>query len=171
MRNVVSPSADSLGLLVDDGEDPRVAWCRRDGGNEDVGWAEALDGCAYVWHLTSPVPARLPKNEAELISPAVDGTLRVLRAAAQSGAVRRVVMTSSTDAIVHRHAGPARVRTEADWSNPERLALCLKTKLHAGFATLDFAADHTDHPVEFVAIIQGLVPDPLQRGGRTPTWK
>src|SRR5690348_16377321 len=67
--------------------------------DDDAGWAEAAHGCDYVWHLASPVPARLPRHEDELIRPAVDGTLRVLRAAARSGTVRRVVMTSSTDAI------------------------------------------------------------------------
>src|SRR5262249_58991229 len=65
---------------------------------DDAGWAKAVDGCAYVWHVASPVPAALPKDEAELIRPAVDGTVRVLRAAAGSGAVRRVIMTSSTGA-------------------------------------------------------------------------
>ena len=128
--------------------------------DEDAGWAEAVDGCTYVWHLASPVPAKLPRSEAELIRPAVDGTLRVLRAAAQSGAVRRVVMTSSTDAIVHGHAGPDRVRAEADWSNPERLAPYPKSKLHAERAAWDFAASH---PVELVTINPGLVLGPLQR--------
>ena len=74
--------------------------------DDDKGWPEAVNGCDYIWHLASPVPPRLPRNEAELIRPAVDGTLRVLRAAARSGTVQRVVMTSSTDAIVHGHTEP-----------------------------------------------------------------
>src|SRR5215467_13932524 len=127
---------------------------------DDAGWARAADGCAYVWHLASPVPAALPKDEAELIRPAVDGTVRVLRAAASSGTVRRVIMTSSTDAVVHGLSQAGRVRTEADWSQPEGLAPYPKSKLHAERAAWDFAANH---PVELVTINPGLVLGPLQR--------
>ena len=128
--------------------------------DDDAGWGKALDGCTYVWHLASPVPARLPKDEAELIRPAVDGTLRVLRAATDSGTVRRVVMTSSTDAIVHGHPQTDRVRTETDWSDPGRLAPYPKSKLHAERTAWDFAANH---PLELVTINPGLVLGPLQR--------
>jgi nucleoside-diphosphate-sugar epimerase len=81
--------------------------------DDDKGWAEAVTGCDYIWHLASPVPARLPRNEAELIRPAVDGTLRVLRAAARSGTVRRVVMTSSTVSFTP----PARARSVSSRSS------------------------------------------------------
>ena len=128
--------------------------------DDDAGWAEAVRGCAYVWHLASPVPAKLPKDETELTRPAVDGTLRVLRAATRSDAVRRVIMTSSTDAIVHGHNQTDRVRSEADWSNPERLAPYPKSKLYAERAAWDFAARH---PLELVTINPGLVLGPLQR--------
>jgi len=128
--------------------------------DDDQGWDEAAAGCDYVWHLASPVPARLPRNEDELVRPAVDGTLRVLRAAARSGTVRRVVMTSSTDAIVHGHTSPGRLSTEADWSDPGRLAPYPKSKFHAERVAWDFAATH---PVELVTINPGLVLGPLQR--------
>ncbi len=90
----------------------------------------------------------------------MDGTRRVLRAAARSGTVRRVVMTSSTDAIVHGHADPDRVRTEADWSVPDRLAPYPTSKMRAERVAWDFAADH---PLELVTINPGLVLGPLQR--------
>jgi len=128
--------------------------------DDDQGWDEAAAGCDYVWHLASPVPARLPRDEDELVRPAVDGTLRVLRAAARSSTVRRVVMTSSTDAIVHGHPGPGRLSTEADWSDPGRLAPYPKSKFHAERVAWDFAATH---PVELVTINPGLVLGPLQR--------
>ena len=128
--------------------------------DDDQGWDEAAAGCDYVWHLASPVPARLPRDEDELVRPAVDGTLRVLRAAARSGTVRRVVMTSSTDAIVHGHTSPGRLSTEADWSDPGRLAPYPKSKFHAERVAWDFAATN---PVELVTINPGLVLGPLQR--------
>jgi nucleoside-diphosphate-sugar epimerase len=128
--------------------------------DDDQGWPEAVTGCDYIWHLASPVPARLPRDEAELIRPAVDGTLRVLRAAAQSSTVQRVVMTSSTDAIVHGHTGPGQVSTEADWSVPEKLAPYPKSKMHAERVAWDFTANH---PLELVTINPGLVLGPLLR--------
>ena len=46
----------------------------------DVGWDEAIAGCRYVLHVASPIPRVPPKDENELIGPAREGTLRVLRA-------------------------------------------------------------------------------------------
>src|SRR5205814_2295437 len=65
----------------------------------DRGWREAVAGCTYVQHVASPFPAEVPKDENELIRPAVDGALRVLRACADAGMVKRVVMTSSVAAV------------------------------------------------------------------------
>jgi nucleoside-diphosphate-sugar epimerase len=62
----------------------------------DDGWAEASSGCDYVLHVASPIPFKAPRHEDELIRPAVDGTTRVLSAAAKAG-VKRVVCTSSLD--------------------------------------------------------------------------
>jgi dihydroflavonol-4-reductase len=84
----------------------------------DAGWAEAVKGCTYVQHVASPFPAVHPKDESELIRPAVDGALRVLKAAKAAG-VKRVVMTSSVAAIAYG-LGIARpnVVDETNWSNP-----------------------------------------------------
>ena len=48
---------------------------------QDEGWAAAMKGCEYVLHVASPFPARVPEDENEIIRPAVEGTVRVLRAA------------------------------------------------------------------------------------------
>lgn len=82
----------------------------------DAGWGDAVAGCAYVLHVASPFPLRQPKDENELITPAREGTLRVLRAARDAG-VRRVVITSSFVAIGYGHAPTARPYTEEDWTN------------------------------------------------------
>jgi len=65
----------------------------------DGGWDDALRGCTYVLHVASPFQLAEPKDENELITPAVEGTLRVIRAA-QSAGVRRLVLTSSTVAMI-----------------------------------------------------------------------
>ena len=69
---------------------------------EDAGWADAVKGCDYVLHVASPFPLVIPKDENDLIRPAKEGTLRVLRAAAEQG-VKRVVLTSSNAAISAGH--------------------------------------------------------------------
>jgi dihydroflavonol-4-reductase len=131
----------------------------------DAGWAAAVDGCDYVWHVASPNPPAAPRHEDELIRPAVDGTLRVLRAAAATGTVRRVVLTSSIDAIIRGHARTdQRVRTEADWSDPARSAPYPKSKVHAERAAWDFVRDRQ---LELVTINPGLVLGPLLRPERT----
>jgi dihydroflavonol-4-reductase len=65
----------------------------------DNGWNDAMKGCSYVLHVASPFFLKEPQNEDELITPAVDGTLRVINAA-KSSEVKRVVLTSSTFAII-----------------------------------------------------------------------
>src|SRR5437868_4669064 len=52
--------------------------------SSDDGWKGAVAGCAYVQHVASPFPPEVPKDENELIRPAVDGALRVLNACAAS---------------------------------------------------------------------------------------
>ena len=65
---------------------------------QDAGWNEALQGVDALLHTASPFPIASPKNEDELIIPAVQGTLRALKAAHHAG-VKRVVLTSSIAAI------------------------------------------------------------------------
>jgi len=81
----------------------------------DDGWSEAVAGCDYVLHVASPFPPVQPKDPDELIVPAREGTLRVLRAAFAAG-VKRTVVTSSVAAIAGgaRTPGPL---TEEDWTD------------------------------------------------------
>ena len=64
----------------------------------DAGWAEALSGCTHVAHLASPLPSEVPESKEEVIAPARDGALRVLRFARDAGA-KRFVLASSNGAI------------------------------------------------------------------------
>jgi dihydroflavonol-4-reductase len=131
----------------------------------DDGWAEAVEGATFVWHVASPNPPEVPRHEDELIRPAVDGTLRVLRAAADSGTVRRVVLTSSIDAITRGHdPADTRVRTEADWSTLDHAGAYTKSKVYAERAAWDFVQDR---PLELVSVNPGLVLGPLLHAERT----
>lgn len=68
--------------------------------SSDKGWDEAVRGVDFVQHIASPIPAHVPKDADELIRPARDGALRVLKAAKAAG-VKRVVMTSSMAACAY----------------------------------------------------------------------
>lgn len=107
--------------------------------NQDEGWAQAVAGCDYVQHVASPFPLAQPKDENDLIRPAVDGTLRVLRAARDAG-VKRVVLTSSFAAIGYGHGDQATPYTEADWTNVDGPAVqpYMKSKTLAERAAWDF---------------------------------
>lgn len=108
---------------------------------KDAGWAEAVAGCEYVLHVASPFPRTVPKNEDELILPAREGTLRVLRAARQAG-VKRVVLTSSFAAIGYGHPPQAAPFNETDWTDPagEDVLPYAKSKTLAERAAWDFIA-------------------------------
>jgi nucleoside-diphosphate-sugar epimerase len=109
--------------------------------SQDDGWREAAAGCDYVLHVASPFPPTAPKHEDDLIVPARDGALRVLRAARDAG-VKRVVMTSSFAAVGYGHAEPVALLRETDWTNPQQpgLGAYTKSKTLAERAAWDFIA-------------------------------
>lgn len=82
----------------------------------DDGWAEAVAGCTYVMHGASPTPTGNQTTEDEWVRPAVDGNLRILRAARDAG-VKRVVLTSAFGAICAGHGQMQRPFNETDWSD------------------------------------------------------
>jgi dihydroflavonol-4-reductase len=79
----------------------------------DAGWAQAMAGASALVHIASPFPLTQPKDPATVIRPAVEGTERVLKAAAAAG-VTRVVLTSSTVAVLNE-AKRDTLQDEADW--------------------------------------------------------
>jgi len=81
----------------------------------DDGWEEAVGGCEYVLHVASPFPPVQPKDPDELIVPAREGTLRVLRAALAAG-IKRTVITSSVAAIAGGAKTPGPL-SEDDWTD------------------------------------------------------
>ncbi|MEV0382566.1 aldehyde reductase [Nonomuraea sp. NPDC050643] len=81
----------------------------------DAGWAEAVEGVDYVLHVASPIHIENVTDENEVITPAREGTLRVLLAARDAG-VKRVVLTSAFHAVGFGHGHIDHVFTENDWS-------------------------------------------------------
>ncbi|MGE0184290.1 MAG: SDR family oxidoreductase [Hyphomonadaceae bacterium] len=107
----------------------------------DAGWPGAVAGCAYVLHVASPFPPAIPQHEDELIVPAREGALRVLRAAREAG-VKRVVLTSSFAAIGYGQKPKGRPFNETDWTDPngEDVRAYVKSKTLAERAAWDFIA-------------------------------
>ena len=95
--------------------------------SSDDGWGQAVEGCDYVMHVASPFPPVQPKDPDELIVPAREGTLRVLRAALEAG-VERIVVTSSVAAVGGSTSRSSRPLTEEDWTDSDNPKLTPYTR-------------------------------------------
>jgi dihydroflavonol-4-reductase len=124
----------------------------------DDGWTEALAGIDVLMHTASPFPLDTPDHEDDLIRPAVDGALRALRAAHAAG-VKRVVMTSSTVAILGS-ALPAGDTSfdETNWTDPTDpdVAAYGRSKTLAEKAAWDFIRDEAPD-MQLTAVNPGFV--------------
>lgn len=133
---------DVLAMLREGGAEPGEAleFAAADLTSE-TGWPEAVSGCRYVLHVASPFPPGVPKDENEIIIPARDGALRVLRAARDAG-VSRVVLTSSFAAIGYGQPHREHPFTEQDWTDPngDDVRPYVKSKTLAERAAWDLVA-------------------------------
>lgn len=130
----------------------------------DDGWSTALAGCTYVLHVASPMVISEPKDENEIIRPAVDGTLRVLRAATAVN-VKRVVLTSSYLAVGSGHKDYSKVHDESVWTDEAGLGSVgayTKSKVRAERAAWEYAREHPS--LELTVLNPHLVLGPLLPG-------
>ncbi len=136
----LSRESDVRAMLKQGGSDPgdRLSFVAADL-EKDEGWPAAVAGCDYVLHVASPFPASVPKHDDELIIPAREGALRVLRASRDAG-VKRVVLTSSFAAIGYGHPPQSNPFDETDWTNPDApgTTAYVKSKTIAERAAWDF---------------------------------
>jgi nucleoside-diphosphate-sugar epimerase len=134
--------SDVRAMLKEGGAEPgdRLSFIAADL-ESDAGWPEAVAGCEYVLHVASPFPATVPKHEDELIVPAREGALRVLRAS-RDARVRRVVLTSSFAAIGYGQKPREKPFDETNWTDPngEGVLPYVKSKTLAERAAWDFIA-------------------------------
>ena len=132
--------ADVRAMLATGGAEPgeRLSFAAAEL-SSDAGWASAIAGSDFVLHVASPFPAGVPRHEDELIVPARDGALRVLRAARDAG-VKRVVMTSSFAAIGYGFKDTSRPFTEESWTDVdgEHVSAYVKSKTLAERAAWEF---------------------------------
>ena len=108
---------------------------------DDAGWPDAAAGCEYVLHVASPFPAGIPRHEDELVVPAREGALRVLRAS-RAAQVKRVVLTSSFAAIGYGQKPQSTPYNETNWTDSSGdLTAYVKSKTLAERAAWDFIAN------------------------------
>jgi nucleoside-diphosphate-sugar epimerase len=107
--------------------------------SKDDHWNEAMNNCDYVLSVASPIFLNIPEDEDAAMRPAVEGIIRVLRAAQNAG-VKRVVMVSNFGAVGFSNKNSTIVTTEADWTDPNEKGLSSyeKSKLLAERAAWDF---------------------------------
>ena len=123
----------------------------------DNGWDEAVADCDFVMHVASPFFSKVPKDENELIKPAVEGTLRALKAAHKAG-IKRVVLTSSMVAMLGDLTGDKNINQQS-WTNTnvKTATAYLKSKTLAEKSAWDFVKDKE---LELVTIHPGPVYGP-----------
>lgn len=107
--------------------------------SKDDNWDAAMKGCDYVLSVASPVFMNIPKDENEAMQPAINGIIRILKAAGNAS-IKRVVMTSNFGAIGFSNKNSNTITTEADWTDPKEKGLSVyeKSKLLAERAAWDF---------------------------------
>jgi nucleoside-diphosphate-sugar epimerase len=134
----------------------------------DAGWAQAAAGCDYVLHVASPIPPNLPKHEDELIVPAREGALRVLRAARDAG-VKRVVLTSSFAAIGYGHKQQSAPFDETSWTDVSGhgATAYIKSKTLAERAAWDYVAQ--EGGVELTAVNPVVIFGPVLAPDYSPS--
>ena len=141
VRNLAR-QADVRAMLKQGGAEPgnRLSFFAADL-EADAGWDNAAAGCDYILHVASPFPSKVPKNEDELIVPAREGALRVLRAS-RDARVKRVVLTSSFAAIGYGHLPQPTPFDETSWTNAngKGVTAYVKSKTLAERAAWDFIA-------------------------------
>ena len=132
---------------------------------KDEGWDKAMEGCDYVLHVASPFVTSEPKDENELIKPAVEGTQRALKAAKKAG-IKRVVLTSSMVAMLGDANGSINVNHDS-WTNvnAKRVSAYLKSKTLAEKSAWGFInRQEGSHIMELVVVNPGPVYGPTLSG-------
>lgn len=135
--------------------------------SSDDGWAEAARGCDYVMHVASPFPPVQPQDPDELIVPAREGTLRVLRAALDAGA-ERVVVTSSVAAVGGSTSHSPVPLTEGSWTDADnpKLTPYTRSKTIAERAAWDFVRERGEE-TRLAVVNPGAILGPLLSDDRS----
>lgn len=139
---------------------------------DEKSWEAAVVDCDYILHVASPFVIDEPKNPNDLILPAINGTLNVLKAVSkQTKLPKRVVVTSSTASIAYGTDPTNRVYTDKDWTVPDSkefpITAYTKSKVLAERAAWDFVDKlPADRRFELATINPTLVQGPMLSGSQ-----
>ncbi len=126
---------------------------------KDKGWREAASDCEYLIHIASPFVIQEPKDEKELITPALEGTLRALNAAKDTN-IKKVVLTSSMASIAYGHNKD--ICNENDWTDVSKdVGAYIKSKTIAEKAAWEFFNRECSESFSMTTIHPGMVFGPL----------
>jgi len=131
----------------------------------DEGWEEAMVDCDYVLHVASPFINIEPKDENLYIRPAVDGTMRALKAAKKAG-VKRVVITSSMVSMLENADKSINIDSNS-WTNvnAKNVSAYAKSKTLAEQSAWDFINNQKGpDPMELTVVNPGPVFGPTLSG-------
>lgn len=104
-------------------------------------WESALNGVDSVIHVASPIPPGVPKDENDIIKPAVEGTKNIIEACLKNK-IKRLVFTSSCLTVIVRTDG--KIANEDDWSEEQLLHHYPKSKYLAEKLFWDYASKHEE---------------------------
>jgi len=127
-------------------------------------WDELTREVDFVQHIASPFPRELPRHEEELIRPARDGALHVLKAASANG-VKRVVLVSSIAAVMYgrekgRRSGTYNESNWTDVTSRNDTTPYYRSKTLAERAAWDFIANDKSG-MELVTVCPGAILGPV----------
>tara|TARA_B100000575_G_C23077958_1_gene620966 strand:- start:439 stop:1449 length:1011 start_codon:yes stop_codon:yes gene_type:complete len=126
---------------------------------EDQGWAEAASNCDYLLHIASPCVIKEPKHENEIIDPAVNGTLRAIKAAHKAN-VKKIVITSSIGSIIYGHN--KNICDSKDWTDVSfSVGAYIKSKTLAEKAAWDYLDKLKRSKLSMTSINPGMVFGPI----------
>lgn len=146
-----TPNVHNLTIEVADLDDSKV-------------WKKLVQNMDFIQHIASPFPRVLPKHENELILPAKNGTLNILKAASEAK-VKRVVMVSSLAAVIYGKSKKDRnnVFNEADWTdetNKQDTAPYLRSKTIAEKAAWEYL-EQNNTGLELTTVLPGAILGPV----------
>ena len=135
--------------------------------SSDKGWDKAMEGCAYVLHVASPFVIAEPKDENEMIKPAVEGTLRALNAAKKAG-IKKVVLTSSAVAMAGDKKKTHLTQESWTYAKTDKVSAYMKSKTLAERAAWDFYNNQTaGNKMELTVVNPGPIYGPTLTGNLT----
>nr|AAY32602.1 dihydroflavonol 4-reductase [Oncidium hybrid cultivar] len=129
-------------------------------------------GCVGIFHVATPMNFQSKDPENEVIKPAINGMLGILRSCKRAGTVKRVIFTSSAGTVnVEEHL--AEVYDESSWSDLDFITRVKMTgwmyflsKTLAEKAAWEFVRDNDIH---FITIIPTLVVGSFLISGMPPS--